>query len=205
MGFILSFFPASILHALNQKTFGKPDNVKTDILFSFVLFTTIIAVSYLFFNVKHVRSIVVLVNLGYTYYLYKDQNKYYLDFIKNGGKKASLFLPIIISLLFLFISFATFYIIDVIHTHLIIRKLDSASLLFKNNKYIDAEKQFKELKEELPDLASPSLHLSIIYVETKRFDESYNEVLYLKRTFPKDQDVIDFIKAYEKDYNIIVK
>jgi len=205
IGFILSFLPASILHALNQKTFGNPNNVKTDIIFSFALFIIVITISYLFFHIKYVRSIVLLVNMGYTYYLYKDQHKYYQEYIINGGQKASLLFPFIISLSFIIITFITFYTIDVINAHLLIRKLETASLLFNQNKYADAEKHFKEIKTDFPDLTTTSMHLSLIYLETKRYEESYKELLYLKHTFPNNQDVIDFIKAYEKDFNIIVK
>ena len=95
---LFSFFPAAILYSINYGRFGYPKKRNLYMILSFVLFEAVLVLVTLIPQ-TFMRALGMGINVGLGSYMMKDQVPLYKSHIDNGGKKASLVLPVMISLI----------------------------------------------------------------------------------------------------------
>ncbi len=106
IGSLVSFFIAGIMSAINYGRLGYTDKKKKLILTMTILFILTIVIS------EKVSSMIpwASINIGISAALKNEQEKLYKEHIKNGGKKASLKIPLILSTIVLLLTFGIMYI-----------------------------------------------------------------------------------------------
>lgn len=91
---LFSFFPAAILYSINYGRLGYPKKKKLYMILSFVGFALLISLTVLIPQ-TYIKAICMGINIGLGSYMMRDQLPLYKSHIENGGRKASLVLPII--------------------------------------------------------------------------------------------------------------
>ena len=91
---LFSFFPAAILYSMNYGRLGCPKKKRLYMILSFVGFALLISLAILVPQ-TFIKAICMGINIGLGSYMMRDQMPLYKSHIENGGRKASLVLPII--------------------------------------------------------------------------------------------------------------
>ncbi len=105
IGSLVSFFIAGIMSAINYGRLGYADKKKKLILTITIGYIASICLSIIIGEKIDLTTSWASVNIGVSAVLKSQQEKLYKDYIKNGGKKASLKTPLIWSTIVLLLTF----------------------------------------------------------------------------------------------------
>lgn len=206
--FLFSILPAGILYALNFARLGQPQKTKNALLIVGVMSTIFYGLFLLSAfkpetlssaNEGILRILSLLMTMSVAWYFYLSQQSLFARHIRQGGKKASLWPPVLWSLATIVIvgialvGYFTWQVTQDEH------EFDRAVTLLQNGKYGEAEKIFKAYRTEYPDETPAYMNLAIIYSNEGRLLEAKQELESLLRMNPKHKNATQLLKDVEDD------
>lgn len=144
------------------------------------------------------RALFMAVNLALAWQFYLGQQVPFKQYIQQGGRKASVYLPIGwgFALLLAVLGVAGgVYMVQATRDY---AEIDRAVALVQQKKYKEAEPLLKELAVKQPDETAIYWNLAMIYIETDRYELAKQEVQKVLAHDPDDKDAKDFLKESEE-------
>ncbi|HEY0072793.1 MAG TPA: tetratricopeptide repeat protein [Abditibacteriaceae bacterium] len=199
---LFSILPAGIMYALNFERLGQPEKKKGALLFVGVIsiiFYVIVAVTSIAPNMhpaldKQLRLLCGAFTLSVAACFYRNQKPLFLRHLRQGGKKAALLKPVLLSFIAILIVMASFGYWLVAQEE---KKFNRAIVLYEQGEYKDAERLFKSYKVDNPDESGVYLNLALIYLETERPEQAKEELQEVIRLEPQNEEAKDLLQELE--------
>ena len=205
---LFSVLPGGIMYALNFERLGQPQKKKTALLgviaFCFVFYGILFAAAFkpeLFpsFNEKMLRALSAAGTFGMARIFYLQQKPLFIRHLQQGGKKASVWPPIVWSVATITvvgIALVGYFIWQVNRDE---QEFSRGYALMQKGKYDEAEKIFKSYQDKYPDETPAYMNLALIYADEAKLPQAKQELTELLRLDPKDKDAKDLLKDVEDE------
>lgn len=171
----LFFVPGGILYALNFERLGHKEK-KVPNLITFSLLSSVLIFASLLSEAR-LSALGFVISMAYAIHFYKSQNHLYKKHLQNGGQKASLGMPVLITA----ISLCALVLISYSFSTIIDSKFNKAQKFYEIGDLINAEKNYKIYKKFNRSDPAPYYNLALVYIDTGRIDLAKSELeAYLK-------------------------
>jgi tetratricopeptide (TPR) repeat protein len=197
LSFFINFLPAGILLAINYGRLGFIQKKKKTILLVIISFLIYFFIDYHFASIK----VFIAANAAFAVIYYKEQKKLYSEHIKNGGQKASIWLPLFLSLLavmiYVGIIFGTVYYSTIKYNN----NLEEALKYESNGQYENAITLYQELIEKDPEEFAAYNNLILVFEETAQYDLAKKMATKYLEINPNFQEAKELLKYVEFNEN----
>lgn len=95
---LLSFLATIFFYSINYKRFGDNKKFKISLISIVLMLLTIVLLISMYPDILPYKGILKFLNFTVPVYFWYDQSESYKDFLVQGGKAASIALPLLISL-----------------------------------------------------------------------------------------------------------
>ena len=190
---ISAFFtilPAGVIHALNYDRLGLPERKKSSLLFTLMLSLAIVLLA---IKTDLPNFIFLFFNLYLCIHYQNSQSSFFKAHIMNGGQKASLFKPVIYSVLSVIILTIIAFALVFLNASLEDKKFNYAVELIDSFNYSEAEKILVEIKKNSPEATDIYHALSLIYLRTGRKGKAVSELRTLLKIDPNSKDAVQML------------
>jgi hypothetical protein len=205
---LFSILPAGIMHALNFERLGAPEKKKpaliSVIIFSVIFYGFMFVTSikpYLLPSLSDgtFRTLCTVSTLGMAWHFYLSQQPLFLQHRQRGGKKASIWPPVLLSLagmVLVTVPAFSYYAWKVIRDQ---NEFNRAVTLMQHGKLDEAEAIFKAYRAEYPDEAVVHFNLGMVYAAKDRLPTAKNELQETLRLDPNFKDAKKYLHEVESD------
>lgn len=194
---LFSFLPSAIMYSINYGRLNNKRKRNISLIIYGLIFIIFLASTFLLDEVisnSMFRSIFIGLNIGIAIYLRYDQIKLYESYIEDGGKKASIVIPVIICLTFTLLTVGAIvytynYNYNIPNTYQIIQ---GDELYYTENISLD---EVEKLGEYLEDTEMFFNDDNSISVKVDKIESDYIFSLIVLEEDKDDEEVIEIAKT----------
>jgi tetratricopeptide (TPR) repeat protein len=189
---LFSPLPGGILHALNYSRLGQPE--RQGLALTSNLITTTILFLTLFFGSGRFPYLFGIASLLMAAYFYKSQEHLFRQHRSAGGQKASLLLPVVLSVIApVILAFGLSYAEDFHYQ----ARFKEALRMVEAGKYTEAERGFRAYQEAYPDDVASYWNLAVIYERSGDIGRAKKELKVFLAKDPGSKKVREYLGRLE--------
>jgi tetratricopeptide (TPR) repeat protein len=196
--------PAVIMAALN---FGRSGQLQKQKLWLFYALVSALIYCLASFRMaitsddlighRSTRALLLVVGITIAWALYHSQQYLFERHIQQGGKKSSVLVPVLGSLLGLGVTSGVSYCGTLLLETQINREFEKAVTLMSKGEYQSTKTIFRNIKGYFPYDTSLSYNLAIIYSETDRIELAKQELKQIIKLEPDSKDAQAFLNELQ--------
>jgi tetratricopeptide (TPR) repeat protein len=199
---LFNFLPGALLYALNFERFGQPERKKHALwmvsggaLLYLLLFIryALMADGALAGREGTVRLWILILHVAIAWHLYLRQQNLFVRHIQQGGRKATLLVPVVASVLWLLLLAASSVGIAFLQASRDDKVFANALTLMNKGKNREAEILFRQYKSRNPEEATTYWNLAVIYERTGRSQQAKIELRDLLKIEPENKDAREWL------------
>jgi tetratricopeptide (TPR) repeat protein len=187
---LFSPLPGGILHAINYARLGQPERKSLALSLNLITATIIFLAS--FYAERSTLGLAASITVAV--YFYKSQDELFRRHRAAGGQRASLILPVILSLLGLITLVVGFSYAENVRYE---KEFDEAIGLMEEGKIAEAERGFRAYQKAFPDDMASYWNLALLYEESGDIEKAAQELRVFITRNPNSQEVQEYLDRLE--------
>lgn len=195
--------PAAVMMAINYGRSGKQEKQKLwffyaivgALIYCLLMFRVSLASDSQFTGSARLPLLVFYVAIAWSFY--RRQSPLFENHVRQGGKKSSVLVPVLGSMLWFGLASGIGIGGELIVQARDNREIDRAFALMREGDDLEAEVIFKRIKRKYPDDIISRYNLAVIYVNTERYSLAKWEIQQILQIAPEDKDARDFLKELQ--------
>jgi len=194
--------PAIVLAAINFGHLGQTQKQKMWLFYAVIvaLIMCVLTFRLVFLPESSLRSLgpfSLMFSVAIAWRLYLSQQKLFERHLQQGGKKSSVWVPLLVSFVWVAIVSGVSLSGEKILEGKLTRDFDKALTLMNNGELEQAEAIFGTIKRNYPDETATMFNLAIIYSETGRDALAKQELQRILKLEPDNTEVRDLLEVLQ--------
>ncbi len=194
--------PAVVLAAINFGRLGYTQKQKIWLFYAILVALVMCVLTFrlVFIPESSLRSLgplSLIFSVAIAWRLYLSQHKLFERHLQQGGKKSSVWVPLLVSFVWVAIVFGVSFSGEMILEAKLTRDFDKALALMDKGELKQAETIFRTIKRSYPEETATMFNLAIIYAETGREALAKQELKRILKIEPDNTGARDLLDGLQ--------